>query len=66
MLQNIDLSKNSINESCTPNQTFLKENHFQTDTADFWHWKFALKTQKLPFLRAQCKICATDMEKLFD
>ena len=51
VLQNRDLSKNGINESCTPNQIFLREN---------------LKTQKLPFSRALCKICVTDMEKLFD
>ena len=23
--------------SCTPNQILLKENHFLTDAADFWH-----------------------------
>ena len=33
VLQNIDLSKNSINQI---NQILLKENHFQTDTADLW------------------------------
>ncbi len=35
VLQEIDLSKNVTDESCSTNRIFLAENHFQKDLPDF-------------------------------
>jgi hypothetical protein len=48
----MELSKNTINESCSINQIFLKENHFQKHSADFLHRKVTLNIENLQFSRA--------------
>ena len=48
----MELSKNTINESCSSNQTFSKENHFQKHSTDFLHRKVTLNIENLQFSKA--------------
>ena len=63
VLQKIDLSKNSNNESCSSSQIFFVENHLPKDSADFWHRKLTLKMENFQFSKALCKVCVIDMER---
>ena len=58
--------ENVANESCSPNLIFIKENHFQNDGVDFWHWKLTLKTENAQFLPACHYICLQDIKISFD
>ena len=41
-----------VNKSCSPNSIFLRENHFQEDSVNFWLQKLTLKTKNAHFLPA--------------
>ena len=44
--------ENVVNKSCSPNSIFLRENHFQEDSVNFWLQKLTLKTENAQFLPA--------------
>ena len=57
--------KNDLNESCTSNQVFLRENHFQKNLVTISPQKLTLNFENALFLTAQWKILATVWEKIY-
>ena len=48
--------KNDINESCSSNLVYLRENHFQRDSVAISSQKLTLNFENAPFLSTHFKI----------
>ena len=57
--------ENVVNKSCSPNSIFLRENHFQEDSVNFWLQKLTLKTENAQFLPAHHYVCLQDIKISF-
>ena len=53
-----------VNESCSSNLLFLRENHFQEDQVNIRPQKLTLKFENALFLLAHCKILVTFWKKI--
>ena len=56
--------KNDINESCSSNLVFLRENHFQRDSVSVSPQKLTLKFENALFLSTHFKIWVRVGEKI--
>ena len=56
--------KNDLNESCSSNLVFLKENNFQKDQVAISSQKFNLNFENALFLSAHLKILVAVREKI--
>ena len=66
VLQKCYLSWNVLKRSCSTIHIFIHENHFQKNSADFWHRKLTLKIGFLLFVRGQKELQGILIKKLFD
>ena len=60
----MNIIKNDLNESCSSNKLFLRENHFQKNLENVSPQKLTLNFENALFLTAQWKILATVWEKI--
>ena len=57
-------TKNDLNESCSSNLVFLRENHFQRDSVTISPQKLTLNFENALFLSTHFKIWGQDGEKI--
>ena len=58
------MTKSEVNESCSSNLIFLRENHFQKDLISFRPLKLTLNFQNSLFLLAYFKILEVARDKI--
>ena len=54
--------KDDVNESCSSNLLFLRENHFQR--VNIWPQRLTLKFENALYFSAHCKILVTGWKKI--
>ena len=57
--------EDAFNKSCSPNQGFRLENHFQEDLIEFWPPNLSLKTENVQFLTVLNQKTLQDIKKSF-
>ena len=58
--------ENVINESCSPNFIFGKENRFPEDSVDIWPRKLTLNSDNAQFLTTLPQTILQDIRKSFE